>query len=406
MSLRVVDGPVARWRSGQWTGPAVLITVCAAVLVLLGCLMTFSASFVAATNETGDAFAVARRQLLWTALGLPVAVAVAVCDYRRLRPWAVALLVVSLLATALVLVPGLGVKINGARRWFDLGPITMQPVELLKVTLPLGLAAIVSRRWERIRGGDLHGLLMPALPLLALVAVLVLAEPDVETAALLVAIGAMVLWVAGLPPRLLLLGAGTGAVAVALAIARSGFRRGRIIAWLDPASDPGNFGYQTWQGFLALGSGGVFGVGLGDSRGKWLYVPNAYTDFIYAIIGEELGLLGALLVLVLFTGIAVGGVRAALRAPDPFGRLLAAGLVAWLLLQAGINIGSVVGLLPVTGVTLPLVSFGGSSLVTTLVGVGLLVSVARAGRGASGGVEPDPVPASEPALGPSGRSTR
>ena len=190
------------------------------------------------------------------------------------------------------------------------------------------------------------------------------------------------LWVAGMPTRMLLAGAGVGALAVAAAIARSGFRRGRIIAWLDPASDPGNFGYQTWQGFLALGSGGLFGVGLGDSRGKWLYVPNAYTDFIYAIIGEELGLVGAVVVLLLFTGLAVGGVRAALQAPDPFGRLLAAALTAWLLLQAGINIGSVVGLLPVTGVTLPLVSFGGSSLISTMIGVGLLVSIARSGRAA------------------------
>jgi cell division protein FtsW len=210
-----------------------------------------------------------------------------------------------------------------------------------------------------------------------------MAEPDLETAALLVAIGITALYVAGLPSRWLLTSAAALAALVGVGIASVGFRVGRFDAWLDPTSSSAQYGYQTLQGYYALGSGGWLGMGLGVGRGKWLYVPNAHTDFIFAIIGEELGLIGALIVLALYTVIAVVGVRIAAMAPDSFGRLLAAGLVAAILLQAAINMGSVVGLLPVTGVTLPFVSFGGTSLVITMVGAGLLMSIARHTRPAN-----------------------
>jgi cell division protein FtsW len=207
-----------------------------------------------------------------------------------------------------------------------------------------------------------------------------MAEPDLETAGLIVAIAGVMLVAAGLPGRIIGFASVVLMLVGAAGIASAGYRRGRFIAWLDPMADPSNYGYQTVQGYLALGSGGINGVGLGQGRGKWLWIPNAHTDYIFAIIGEELGLLGATFVLVLFTLLAVGGIRTARSAPDAFGRLLAVGITAWLLLQAVINIGSVVGLLPVTGVTLPLLSFGGSSLVLTMIGVGLLLSVARHAR--------------------------
>jgi len=372
-------------RAGRLTVPAVLLATGAGVLLVLGLVMTFSASFVQSTLQDGNPFGIFLRQLLWCGVGLVPTALAAMVDYRRWRRIALPLLAVSLGASAVVLVPGLGTEMNQARRWFDLGFATFQPSELLKLAVPLGFAHLLALRWSEIRRGHLRALLMPAVPVLVLGGLLVLLGPDLETALLVAAIGASVLYAAGLPLRLLAAVGVTGAAVAAGAVLSSTFRRGRVLAWLDPASDPSHYGYQTLQGFVALGSGGIFGQGLGQSRGKWLYVPNAHTDFIFAIIGEELGLLGALSVLALLMLVAVGGVLAAQRAPDPFGRLLATGITAWLLLQAGINVGSVVGLLPVTGVTLPLVSFGGSSLVITMVGVGLLLSIARAGGASAGG---------------------
>ncbi|MBW3602710.1 MAG: putative lipid II flippase FtsW [Actinobacteria bacterium] len=366
--------------AGAPTSQSLLLGGTVAALTLLGLLMTLSASFVQSIAESGGPFSIFLRQLLWSAVGLPVLVLLALSDYRVWRPWAAPLLVLSLAAAALVLVPDVGVKAYGARRWLVAGPVSFQPSELLKLTVPLYLAHVMARRWWRLRRGDLHALLLPAVPVIGVAAALVVAEPDLETAMLVAFAGGLVLFAAGLPVRIIATGLGTAVVLATLSIMSTPYRRARFTAWLNPAEHADTFGYQTLQGFIALGSGGWLGVGLGESRGKWLYVPNAHTDFIYAIIGEELGVVGTLAVLVLFAALAVGGVRAARRAPDPFGRLLATAITGWLLLQAGMNMGSVVGLIPVTGVTLPLVSVGGSSLVVTMAALGLLLSIARAGR--------------------------
>jgi cell division protein FtsW len=362
---------------GESTPEFWLLAATTAALAVLGLVMTFSASFVQSARDTGDAFHIFQRQLMWFGLGLPVLAVAAISDYRGLRRFAVPALVVSLVLAALVLVPGLGVKVHGARRWFSLGPLSMQPSELLKLTVPLMIATVLSHRWARLRTGDLHGLLMPALPIIVLASGLVMLGPDLETAVLIAAIGGLCLYTAGLPLRIIFAGAGTTFLLGVLAIVATPFRRARIEAWLDPMSHSGTFGYQTVQGFIALGSGGVLGRGLGQGRGQWLYIPNAHTDFIFAIIGEELGLVGALFVLLLFSALAVGGIRTAKRAPDPFGRLLAVAITGWLLMQAAMNMASVVGLLPVTGVTLPLLSAGGSSLVVTMLAIGILLSIAR-----------------------------
>ena len=385
--------PRRRWLSrvllppatGETTPLFLVLAATVVVLVLLGLLMTFSASFVQAAADTAasgepDAFSIFRRQLLWALLGVPLTIGVALRDYRTWRPYVNVLVVVALVLAVLVVVPGIGIERSGARRWLGVEPLVFQPAELLKLTVPLFCAHVLAQRWGRLKSGDLQALLIPVLPMLVLVAALVMAEPDLETAAMLVAIGIAVLYVAGLPTHLLVTGTLLGGALVGVGIASAGFRMGRFSAWLDPTSSAAQFGYQTLQGYYALGTGGWLGTGVGAGRGKWLYVPNAHTDFIFAIIGEELGLIGALIVLALYTVIAVVGVRIAATAPDSFGRLLATGLVSAILLQAGINMGSVVGLLPVTGVTLPFVSFGGTSLVITMVGAGLLMSIARHAR--------------------------
>lgn len=361
----------------NWNRLSLVIVVAAGLLLATGLVMTLSASFVEAARDAGDPFAIARRQALWAAVGLPPAAAVALAGPQRLRPLAWPALLLACALSAVVLVPSIGQEVHGARRWLPLGPIGLQPSELLKVTVPLLGAHLLARRWTRLRDGDVHGLLMPLLPVIAVATLLVLAGPDLETAVLVAAAGGMVLVAAGLPGRLLVVGLG-GTTALALtAIALTPFRRLRISAWLDPSAYAGDIGYQSMQGYISLGSGGLTGRGLGQGRGQWLFVPNAHTDFIFAIIGEELGLLGALAVLAAFTALVIAGISAALRAPDAFGRLLAAGLVTWIAGQALINMGSVVGVVPVTGVTLPLVSFGGTSLLITLVAVGMLVGVAR-----------------------------
>jgi cell division protein FtsW len=364
--------------SGETTLSFGVLAATVVVLVLLGLLMTFSASFVRSALA-GDAFGIFRRQLLWCLLGVPITLAVATRDYRVWRPWIRPFTIIALMLAVLVVTP-VGIVEGGARRWLGLGPFRFQPAELLKLAIPLYGADVLARRWGAIRAGDLRALLIPLVPMLVAVAAIVMAEPDLETSALLAAIGIAMLYVAGLPTRWLL---GTGVVALILGgigIATADFRAGRFAAWLDPMSDASLYGYQTLQGYYALGSGGWLGTGLGGGRGKWLYLPNAHTDFIFAIIGEELGLLGALLVLLLYVVIAVVGMRIAAHAPDSFGRLLATGLVVGILLQAAINMGSVVGLLPVTGVTLPFVSFGGTSLVVTMISAGLLLSIARHSR--------------------------
>jgi cell division protein FtsW len=365
--------------TGETTTLFLVLAATVIVLLLLGLLMTFSASFVTSALD-GDAFGIFRRQLMWCLLGIPLTVGVALRDYRTWRPYVRAMVAVSLGLAVIVVVPGIGREVAGARRWLGVEPLVFQPAELLKLAVPLFCADVLARNWGRLRAGDMHALLVPVVPLLAVVAVLVMMEPDLETAALLVAIGIAILYVAGLPTRWLVTGALAGAGLVGVGIASAEFRMGRLTAWLDPTSSAAEFGYQTLQGYYALGSGGWFGTGLGAGRGKWLFLPNAHTDFIFAIIGEELGLLGVLLVLMLYMVIAVVGIRIAAHAPDSFGRLLATGLVAAILLQAGINMGSVVGLLPVTGVTLPFVSFGGTSLVITMVSAGLLLSIARQTR--------------------------
>jgi cell division protein FtsW len=353
-----------------------------AALTLLGLIMVLSASSVEAYARFGSSFRFFNRQVVYAVVG---SLAMAVTMRMHHRAWqrlCVPMLFVSVVLLALVLLPGFGTVAGGSARWIELGPVTIQPSEFAKLALIAFGAALLSKRWQRIH--DLRQLALPLLPVVGVVCGLILLQPDLGTAVIVVASVFVLLLAAGARVRHLLAGgAATSTLGLGL-IYIEGYRWSRFVSFLNPWADPQGNGYQVIQSLIALTSGGVFGVGLGASRQKWQYVPNAHTDFIYSIIGEELGLVGMLLVLVLFGVLVYAGIRVALAAPDAFSRLLAAGIIGWIGAQALINLGAVTGLLPITGVPLPFVSFGGSSLVVSLMAVGILASVARRGRATGG----------------------
>ncbi len=368
--------PVARSSTGQ--GTYVVLLALVGVLTIIGLVMVLSASSVQSQREVGSTWSYFGRQLLWVLIGTVALVATARFDYRRLRNLAVPFLALCGLLLALVLIPGVGVRVNGARSWFELGPLRMQPVELTKLAILLFSAHLLSRRANRMHEARLT--LVPVCVVTAAVAGLVMLQPDLGGTIVIGSITFAVLFVAGVPLlRLGGVGALAGAGALLLALGET-YRRNRILAFLDPDRDPLGVAFQLNQSFMGVASGGWTGLGLGESRAKWGFLPNAHTDFIFAIICEELGLLGAVVVVALFLAFAVFGTRAALGAPDRFGTLVAAGITAWILTQAFVNVGGVVGLLPITGLTLPFISFGGTSLVITMVATGILLNVARQGR--------------------------
>jgi cell division protein FtsW len=359
-------------RKGSTFGPLLALV---AVLNVIGVVMVLSASSVTALKAYGSSWVIFERELMWVAFGAVALLAGIRIDYRTWRRLGLPLLLLTIGLLALVVVPGVGTNVYGSSRWFRLGPLSLQPSELAKLGLVLVVADVLTRRAERV--GDTRAVLKPVLLMFGLVALLVMAQPDMGTTLVLAAIVLTLLFVGGVPGRTLAK-VGAGAVASALLLARlEPYRWARMLSFRKPFADYHKNGYQLAQSLVGLGSGGLFGVGLGASRAKWGFLPNAYTDFIFAIIGEELGLLGALVVVLLFAAVAIFGVRTATRAPDRFGMLVASGVTVWIVAQAVINIGAVIGVLPITGVPLPFVSFGGSSLVITMAAVGVLLNIAR-----------------------------
>jgi cell division protein FtsW len=346
-----------------------------AVLNLLGLVMVLSASSVVALDETGSTWSYFARQTTWALIGTVGLFVFAAVDRRLLRKLSRIALGGSVLLLGLVMVPGIGVEVNGATRWLGAGPLQIQPSEFAKFALLLFVADFLAGRSREMH--DPTRTFWPVIGVLALVGGLVLVEPNLGTTIVLASIVFVMLWVAGTQSgRLGLVGA-AAAVGASAMVLTTPFRRARFFAFLDPWADPGNAGYQNLQALVALGSGGLFGVGLGASRAKWDYLPFAQTDFIFAIIGEELGLVGAVFVVALFVLLGTFGVRTALAAPDRFSMLACVGITSWFLVQAFLNIGMVVGLLPITGVPLPFISFGGSSLLVTMCAAGFLLNVAR-----------------------------
>ncbi|HEX6235963.1 MAG TPA: putative lipid II flippase FtsW [Acidimicrobiales bacterium] len=374
-------------RAGDGRGMFLALGFLIAVVMLLGLVMVMSASSVVALDEFGSPWYLVSRQALWALAGTAVLVVVARVDYRRWRALATPLLVTALVLLGLVLVPGVGVDANGATRWVGIGPITIQPAELAKLALLVWVADLLARRARLM--DNTRATLRPVIVVLVAMSALVMVQPNLGTTIVIAAIALALCFVAGTPVRPLAAWATlamTGATALALA---APYRRARMIGFLDPWGDPTDTSYQNVQSLVGLASGGVAGSGLGASRAKWGFLPFAHTDFIFAIIGEELGLVGASVVIGLFVLLGILGIRIALHAPDRFGFLLAVGVTSWFLVQAFVNIGGVTGILPITGVPLPFVSAGGSSLLFGMAGAGLLLSIARRAtqRAPAGGLE-------------------
>jgi cell division protein FtsW len=357
--------------------PDYLILVVVVALAAVGILMVYSSSAMRGyLSADADTFQVVGPQIQWALLGILAMVAMMRVDYRYLRLVSIPGYVASLGLLALVFVPSLNIVVGGSARWLKLGPLpAIHPAEIAKLALVIYLAHWFAKRGTKV-GGFWRGTL-PFLVIAGPVIALVFKEPDLGTT-IVITLTAFVMWfVAG--ANLLHLGGLFGLAGMAaLFVGLQGYQLDRIRAWLDPWKYADTIGYHTVQGLLALGLGGVFGSGLGESRmAGGLFVPNAFNDFIFAIIGEEFGLIGAGVVIALFVLLAYAGIRVALGAPDTFGALVAAGITAWLCIQAFINIGVVVTLVPITGITLPFISAGGSSLIISFAAIGILLSISR-----------------------------
>lgn len=347
-------------------------------LVASGLLFIYSTSSVYSQQQFGSQYHFFYRQLLYALVGVGIMLLLAAADYRDLRPAAGWVLLASGLLLLLVFVPGIGKTVRGARRWIDCGPLSFQPSELVKVTLVFYLAERLSRpSYLRDRSDPFAGYLrfwIVSLPLL----VIILAQRDFGATVICGIAVALLLFLAGARWRYMIL-TGAAAVPVAYYLCTDSYRWDRIRMFMNPWQDPYGAGYQLVQSYISLGLGGVFGTGLGNGTQKLFYLPDAHTDFIFSVLGEEIGLLGCCAFLALFLLFVVQGVRIALRAPDRFGTLLAAGLTFLIGIQFLLNVAVVLGLLPTKGMVLPFLSYGGSALVVNLMAVGILCSIATHG---------------------------
>ncbi|CAN5402679.1 putative lipid II flippase FtsW [soil metagenome] len=350
-----------------------LLIGAAALLLTIGLVMVLSASSVFSFRATGDSYTIVRRQLMWVIVGLPCAYVASRVSHvwiRRLAYPAFSVSLVLLLLTAFM-----GVERNGNTNWLALGPLIIQPSEIAKLSLVIWAAHIYANKERRLT--TVHQIMVPVVPGMLLATGLVIVGRDLGTALILFGILIGMLWVVGAPARLFMASSvAVGLVAAAFALTDQE-RFSRITTFLDPFQDFHGSGWQSAHGLYAMSSGGVFGQGIGASQQKWGTLPEAHTDFIFAVLGEELGLVGTLLVIALFLTIAYAALRIAREAKDPFVRYATFGIIVWLIGQMIINVGVVLALLPVIGIPLPLVSYGGSSLLPTLAALGLLVGFAR-----------------------------
>ncbi len=364
--------------TGRWTGLSVQLTAVVAVLVVLGLATALSASFVESLQADGNAFAVFKRQALFVAVGAAgywIAAMIPPAGWRRLGWVAMALSTVGLVV---VLTP-LGLAEYGSQRWIPIGPFPFQPSEVTKFAVIWWLADVSARK--AALGIDIatdrNHAMLPAVPTFVCLAGLLLLEPDLGTTILVgIAIG-LVLLLSGLSWRHVATTAAVGVVCAGIAALAAPYRLARLTGWWNPEADPRGAGYQLLQSLTALGSGGLVGSGPGTGRGKWDVIPNPQTDFIFAVVGEEFGFIGTVTVIAVFGALITVGLRVARTTTDPWSAVVAATTVVFIGIQALVNMMAATGLAPITGVTLPLISVGGSSLVMTLVSLGVVASIAR-----------------------------
>jgi len=347
----------------------------AMVLLSAGVVMVYSASAIVAADRFHDPYFFLKKQLFWALLGSLAMLAATRVDYRRLEGLVLPGLIVAGVLLLLVLIPPFGQAINGTRRWIRLGPVSFQPAELAKLALVVYLAAFVARRGEDTQ--DVRRTLVPPLLVGGAFAALVLLQPDLGNCLTLVALTFGVLYIAGTPAKYLAWLVAPAVPLLALAIWVAPYRLRRITAFWDPWSDARGSGFQIIQSWLAFGNGGLTGQGIGGSRQKLFYLPESHTDFIFAVVGEELGFIGAVVLVGLFAVLIWRGLRVGLRAPDPFGAHLALGITLLIAIQTLLNLGVVTGLLPTKGLPLPFISFGGSALLVTMLGTGVLLNISQ-----------------------------
>lgn len=348
------------------------------VLVLLGIGLVMIASAGVAYGKVrfGDPYYFFKQQLVGFSAGLVFLYIFQRIDYRVWRKLVVPIFLFAIALLVLVFIPGIGTTVYGAARWIQIGPISFQPSETMKLAIVLYLAAFFSSKGKG-KTGDFYEGFVPFLAIMAVVGFLVVKQPDTGTLGLILLIAMAVFFAAGanLSHILLLIFGGTALLGILIKLAP--YRMSRMLVFLNPEHDPLGAGYQMTQALMALGSGGLFGAGLGQSRQKFNYLPEPVTDSIFAILGEEFGLVGTLVVIGLFVFLAWRGLRIAKTAPDEFGRLLAIGIVSWIVFQAFINISAISGLIPLTGIPLPFISYGGTSLAVLLAAVGILLNVSK-----------------------------
>lgn len=349
-------------------------------LVVLGLLMVYSSSFALGLLAFNDANYFVARQAIWAAIGICLLVGLMRFDYRRLRAWSPLLMLAAIVLLAAVLVPGIGVERNGAQRWIAFGPLPpAQPSEFAKLALIIYVSAWLAGKGRHIQDFALG--FVPFVTMVGIVAGLILLEPDTGTAAVLVLTTVTLFFVAGASLRHMAALVGIGGVAAGFLILSSGYRADRLFAFIRAEEDPAGLGFQTLQLLIALGSGGVEGLGVGASRQKFFYIPGSHTDGIFAIVGEELGFIGAMGVLILFAALIYRGFRVIIGARDDFGALMATGIVCWIAYQALINVGGITRAIPMTGIPMPFLSYGGSALASLLAAIGILLSISSRATG-------------------------
>jgi cell division protein FtsW len=356
---------------------AITLLVVTLMLLTIGVVMLFSTSSLQARDRYGDSNYLLKRQLAWLVVGGAGCIAAASVPYPKLRGACAALLLIAMVLLTLVLVPHLGVKVGGARRWLGVGGVRFQPSELAKLLLVVWLAHWLAKEKRRIQQLR-RGFVVPAAGA-GVMMLLILAEPDFGSTALLGLVAFAMMFVAGVRLRFLVPTILAGLTAFAALVIHNPVRSTRLLAFMDLEKYKQGPGYQVWQAILAFGSGGINGLGLGNSRQKMFYLPEAHTDFIFPIVGEELGLIGTLAILACFAALVACGMSISLHAPDLFGQYLGFGTTLLIALQALINIGVVTAWLPTKGLPLPFISFGGSNLVMNLLAVGILLSIFRHG---------------------------